>query len=284
ITKALLKPLGFENFRFVKKKVTSKYYTPGMEYEGFIFNSASKRWIEVVDYGIYSPIALARYDLEHPVLNVGVGVERLVMLLHNESDVRRLVYPQFYAELALSDGEVARSISFEVEPKTRNGKELEKWILSAALKHAAEASPCEFLAYEGKILGKNVKVYLYEKERNATLLGAAAENLLYVLDGNIVGVPHKMVTSVKFIEEAREKGVSTSIRYIDGVVALATAKIEEAAATGKASFDLRVRMARRLSDINVTMGDVARRYITSQKKKVAISGPIFLGVRAEIAR
>ncbi|MFQ6095625.1 MAG: O-phosphoserine--tRNA ligase, partial [Candidatus Bathyarchaeia archaeon] len=82
ITRILLEPLGFEEFRFVKKKVTSKYYTPGMEYEGYIFHPGLDRWIEVTNYGIYNPIALARYGLEYPVLNVGIGVERVALVFY----------------------------------------------------------------------------------------------------------------------------------------------------------------------------------------------------------
>ena len=282
ITRTLLKPLGFESFRFLKKKVTSKYYAPGMEYEGFIYNPSSKRWIEVVDYGIYNPIALAKYDLEYPVLNVGVGVERLAMALYQVDDIRTLVYPQFHAELTLSDAEIAQTIQFEVEPKTEEGREIAKRILSVALENANAQSPCEFPAYQGRLLDKIVTVYIYEKDRNARLLGAAAENRIYVHNGNIIGVPVEGMNDVSLVKEAREKGVLAGIRYIDAVASLAAQKIEEAIETGQERVDLRVRLARRPSDINVKVGDVARRYIMSRKKKIEISGPVFVGVRAEI--
>ena len=282
ITRVLLKPLGFESFRFQKKKVTSKYYTPGTEYEAFIYSPSSKRWIEVVDYGIYNPIALARYDLEHPVLNVGAGVERLAMALFKADDIRTLIYPQFYAELALSDAEIAQMIRFEVEPKTKEGKEIRRRILSEAIKNADAPSPCEFLAYQGRLLDKMVSVHIYEKDKNARLLGAAAENRIYVCNGNVVGVPTEGMADVSLVKEAREKGVPTGIKYIDGVASLAARRIEEAAETGKRRINLRVRLARRPSDINIKIGDVARRYIMSRKKKIEISGPLFIGIRAEI--
>jgi len=282
ITRALLKPLGFESFRFQKKKVTSKYYTPGTEYEGFIYSPSSKRWIEVVDYGIYNPIALARYDLEHPVLNVGAGVERLAMALFKADDIRILIYPQFHAELALSDAEIAQMIRFEVEPKTKEGKEIRRRILSEAIKNADAPSPCEFLAYQGRLLEKTVSVHIYEKDKNARLLGAAAENRIYVYNGNVVGVPTEGMDDVSLVKEAREKGVPTGIKYMDGVASLAARRIEEAAETGERRINLRARLARRPSDINIKIGDVARRYIMSRKKKIEITGPIFMGIRAEI--
>ena len=282
ITKALLRPLGFEDFRFEKKKVTSKYYAPGMECEGFIFHQAANRWVEVVDYGLYSPIALARYDLECPVLNVGVGVERLAMVIHNEDDIRRLVYPQFHRELRLSDAEIARMIGFEVEPKTEEGRELEKHILTTSLENADATAPCEFLAYQGRLLGKMVKVHLYENEEDEKLLGAAARNTICVYEGNIVGVPFRGLEDVDLVRKARRKGISTQIRYVDAIAAKAAAGVEDAVRTGKERFDLRVRLARRPRDINIRIGDVARRYITSQKKRIDTSGPIFVGIRAEI--
>jgi O-phosphoseryl-tRNA synthetase len=283
ITKALLEPLGFKDFRFVKKKVTSKYYAPGMEYEGFIYSSSTKKWIEVVDYGMYSPIALARYDLEYPVLNLGIGVERLAMVMYGEEDIRRLVYPQFYKELTLSDLEIARTISFELEPETDEGKMIAEQIILEALKHADAPSPCEFLVYEGKVLGKKVSVYIYEEEEDSTLLGPAAENQIYVYEGNILGVPTKGLDNVPIIKEARQKGVPTGIRYIDGVARFVAARVEEAVKSGKKRFNLRIRMARRLKDVNLSVGSAARRFITSRKKKIDILGPIFLGIRAEIS-
>jgi len=283
ITRALLKPLGLESFRFQRKKVTSKYYAPGMEYEGFIHNPSSGKWIEVADYGVYNPIALARYDLEHPVLNVGVGVERLAMTLHAVDDIRTLVYPQFYAELALSDAEIAQMIRFEVEPKTEEGREIEKKILSEAVNNAEAPSPCEFLAYQGRLLGKTVSVYLYENEENARLLGAAVGNSIYVCDGNVIGVPDEGMQDFSPVKEAREKGVPTGIKFIDGVASLAAQRIEEAVETGKEGINLRVRLARRPSDINIEISDVARRYMMSRKKKIQISGPVFVGIRAEIS-
>jgi len=282
ITKALLKPLRFEDFRFTKKRVTSKYYAPGMEYEGFIFNPASKGWIEIADYGIYSPLALARYNLEYPVLNLGVGVERLAMVLQKETDVRRLAYPQFYTELMLTDAEIAEMIRFELEPKTSQGREIEQKIILEALRNADTPSPCEFIVHEGDLLGKKLRIFIYEHEKEARLLGAAAKNLIYVYDGNVVGIPPKGMDDIKIVSEAREKGVSTGIRYIDSIASLAAAKIEEAVRMRRKKVNVRVRLARRPSDINIKISEPARRYITSQKKRIEVSGPVFVGIRAEI--
>jgi len=36
------------------------------------------------------------------------------------------------------------------------------------------------------------------------------------------------------------------------------------------------------SDVNIKISEVVRRYVTSKKKQIAITGPVFIGIRAEI--
>ncbi len=283
ITRAMLKPLGFENFRFVQKAVTSKYYAPETEYEGYVFHSGLDRWVEVVNYGLYSPIALAEYGLEHPVLNVGIGVERVALALHGETDIRRLIFPQFYAPLSLSDAEIAKMVKIDIKPGSEMGARIQEAIKSTALTQAEKPSPCEFLAYEGKILGKEVKVYIYETDIDTKLLGPAALNRLYVCDGNVLGIPEKGMKNVPLVREAREKGISLGFSYLDAVASLAAAKIEEAVNNNLKTVNVRVRMVKHPSDVNIRIDDVARRYITGEKKKIEVTGPVFIGVRAEIA-
>jgi len=283
ITKALLKPLGLERFRFLQKKVTSKYYTPRTEYEGYLYHTNMNEWIEIVNYGLYSPIALARYGLEYPVLNVGVGVERLALALHGEVDVRRLVYPQFYVERELSDVEIAKRIEVAAKPQSEVGIKIREEIISTALKHADALGPCEFLAYEGTLFGKRVKVYVYEIDVGAKLLGPAALNRIYVYDGNVLGLPERGMEHVDIVRRAREQGVSVGFSYLDAVASLAAAKIEETSRLGGKDMNIRIRIATHPSDVNVKISKVARRYITGRKRKIEIAGPVFIGVRAEIA-
>jgi O-phosphoseryl-tRNA synthetase len=169
-----------------------------------------------------------------------------------------------------------------VEPRTEEGKKIAKSILKVATANAEAPSPCEFLVYNGKVQGKSVKVYLYEKEQNSKLLGAAALNQVFIYNGSILGVPLKGMDNVEIVRVTREKGVPTGIRYIDGIAAQAAAGIEEAVSNNREIFDLWVRLARRPSDINVKVSDKARRFIMNRKKKIETTGPIFVGVRAEI--
>ena len=283
ITRALLEPLGFEQFRFAQKKATSRYYAPRTEYEGYIFHPDMDDWIEIANYGMYSPIALARYGLEYPVLNVGVGVERVALVLYGETDVRSLVYPQFFGEWELTDVEIAKMVGVELEPGSETGGEIREKIKATALEHADAMAPCEFLAYEGAMLDKTVKVYVCETDRGAKLLGPAARNLVYVYDGNVLGVPEKGMERVAIVEKARERGISTRLSYLDAVASLAAAKVEEAVESGEEGVFVRVRIAKRPSDVNIRISDVARRYVTGKKRKIDVAGPVFIGVRAEIA-
>ena len=42
-------------------------------------------------------------------------------------------------------------------------------------------------------------------------------------------------------------------------------------------------MVKRLSDVNLELSKKARRFITSRKKRIMVTGPVFLGIHAEIS-
>ena len=283
IMKACLEPLGFSSFRFEQKKTTSKYYAPQTEYEDFLFHPKKKEWIEIADHGLYSPIALARYDLEYPVLNLGIGIERVAMAMHNETDMRRLIHPQFYVETHLSDIEIAQMIKVDVEPQTELGLKVLKGIEFTGDKHAATSGPCEFLAYQEKLRERILRVYLYTPDVGAKLLGSAALNNIYVADGNVLGVREEKIEGTDILSRsALKKSANSGISYLHAVASLAAAKIEEAISSGIKNFEIRIKMAKRPSDVNIKIDEVARFYITSNKKRIKLGGPIFIGVRAEI--
>lgn len=280
LSKTILGELGFKNVKFEEKKATSKYYAPKMEIEVFV--KEGEQWIEVGDIGLYSPVSLSQYDIHYPVFNAGFGVERIAMIFQRAKDIRSLTYPQFYAEWVLSDAEIVKMVEIELKPKSRESLKIQEGIKSTALKYADEPSPCKFLAYEGKLQGKKLKVYVYETDVGTKLLGPAALNQIYIYNGNILGIPEKGMESVRTVKEAREKGISVGFSYLDAVASLTASKIEEAVQLGSKAVNIRVRMVKHPSEINIKISDVARRYITSRKKKIEITGPVFIGVRAEI--
>lgn len=280
LCKAVLSDLGFKNAKFEVKKATSKYYAPKTEIEVFV--KADEKWIEIGDIGLYSPVSLAQYNISHPVFNAGFGVERIAMLLQGAKDIRSLTYPQLYAPLELSDSQIAKMVKIEAKPKTKTGKKIAEAITATALKHGEEPSPCEFQAYRGKIAEKQVKVYVYETDVGVKLLGPAARNRIYIYKANILGIPEKGIEHAPIVKESRERGTALGFSYLDAVASLAAAKIEEAVRLGRKTVNIRVKIAKNPSDINIKISEVAHRYITSRKNKIETTGPAFIGIRAEI--
>ncbi|MFX0080050.1 MAG: O-phosphoserine--tRNA ligase, partial [Candidatus Hermodarchaeota archaeon] len=206
------------------------------------------------------------------------------LTLYAANDVRELVYPQFYGKWGLSDAEIVEMVKIGAKPQSDLGIRLLEKIKSTALKHSNALAPCEFLAYKGKIIGKKVKIYVYETEAGTKLLGPAALNCIYVYEGNVVGVPEKAMKHVSVPREAREKGLSVGFNYLDAIISLAVARIEKAVKLEERNVNIRVTMVKHPRDVNVRIGDPARRYITGKKKKIKIEGPVFVGVRAEIVK
>jgi O-phosphoseryl-tRNA synthetase len=277
VARGLLKPFGFEDFEFRPDEKRSKYYAPDTQTEVYARHE-KMGWVEIATFGMYSPVALSRYGIEYPVMNLGLGAERLAMILHGASDVRELVYSQFYADLKLSDQDIASMINAEKSPETEEGLKIAKEIVIAAEKHANEKSPCEFEVYKEKLLESDVTVKLTEKEENKNLLGPAAFNGIFVHDGSIYGLPPGKS------EDIRKKGIDCSLRYIDAIAALAAHNIEKSVIAGDKESVTKVQMARSINDINLALDDVALRYITANNKLIDTRGPIFITVEAEVTQ
>jgi O-phosphoseryl-tRNA synthetase len=275
ISKDVLDRIGFKEVRFELKKVTAKYYAPGTEYEVFA-RVGGGGWVEVIDFGLYGPIALARYGIEYPVLNIGMGVERIAALLHGFTDIRELSYPQFHGEWMLSDADLAKQISFIEEPRTPAGKDVELSIIRALEANRDAPSPCEFVVFQGLVGGRDVTVKVFEPDPNVHLVGPAGFNEVVVFNANVIGIPQKGMEKVELVVKAREMGVRTGIRYVDSVAKAAAARVES-----EGNMELRVRMAKLPSDVNLKLSNVGTRYVSSRQGKVDVRGPVFIGVRAE---
>lgn len=270
ISKKILSNLGFKNFEFIKKTATSNYYAYDLEYE--IFSNG----IEIADCGLYSPIALANYDIKYPVFNLGFGIERVLMVKNNFEDIRELLYPQFYEELKFNDEQIANLISFIKLPKTEKGKEIAKLIVENCIKYSKEKSPCEFKIYEGELLQKQIEISLIEKEEGKNLCGPAFLNEVVVYDGNIYGLPKE-----ERYKEQFEKGIKKTT-YLEGFSLNAIANIEEAIESGKKEFSFSVKMVKLLSDINLQLDNKARRFINANNKKIDVRGPLFIEVKIKV--
>ncbi|MEM4155489.1 MAG: O-phosphoserine--tRNA ligase [Archaeoglobaceae archaeon] len=283
VAEALLRQFGFEKFKFKPDEKRSKYYIPSTQTEVYAFypklvgskTKYSDGWVEIATFGIYSPTALAEYDIDYPVMNLGLGVERLAMILFGYEDVRKLVYPQLYGQIKLSDLEIARAIRIKEVPGTSSGFEIAKKIVETAERYADAESPCSFLTFEGEVYSRKVKVYLEENEPNSKLCGPAFKNEIVVYNGSVYGVPE-----TEEFKKIFEEGVRCGIRYIDAFSLLAAKKIEDSALRGKENVLIRVRNVEGLSSVNLTIQENVRNYIVWKGGKIDVRGPMFVKVRA----
>ncbi len=277
LTEKILNELDFGDIRFELKKATSNYYAPKTEYEVFSGD------IEVADIGMYSPVALANYDIKYNVFNLGFGMERVLMVKHDIGDVREVLYPQFYSKIELSDKEVADQIAVELSPKTKEGIALSEAICKTALENDDASSPCEFKAFEGKIAGKNVVVSVVEKEGDTQLLGPAALNDVYVFDGGVYALPKDTSKLKASMSEVKAKGIKTNVSMIKAVADYAAYKIEEEIADGKDCGLVQFKMAKTPADVNIAVGGKARRFIQSNNKQISVKGPVFTSIEYKIS-
>jgi O-phosphoseryl-tRNA synthetase len=274
VSEALLSAFGYTDFRFQPDEKRSKYYMPGTQTEVYA-RHPSHNWVEVATFGMYSPSALGEYEIGVPVMNLGLGVERLAMISHNAPDMRSLLHPQFFPA-SLSDLEIARAIGYREDPRSLEGRHLAEAIISSAVAHGDAPGPCSFLAWEGEIGAVFLNVYVEENESNAKLLGPAGMNEIFVHEGNVLGVP-----DTEKWQKVRNEGISAGITFIAASAHLAAARIEEAASCGKGTT-LQVKIAKLPSDLNLKVAEYAMRYITDNKKKIDVRGPVFLTVRSEV--
>jgi O-phosphoseryl-tRNA synthetase len=272
VSEALLSAFGFTDFRFRPDEKRSKYYIPDTQTEVYARHPVHE-WVEVATFGMYSPSALAEYNIEIPVMNLGLGVERLAMIAYGSQDVRQLSYPQFFPKV-MTDLEIARAIRYREEPVTGTGMHLAASIRETATEHADAPGPCSFDAWCGELSGILLKVTVQEPESNTKLCGPACLNRIYVYQGAILGVP-----DTEKWAEVRTNGIDTGISYLDAVASLAAARIEDAARCGR-DTTVQVKMAKLPSDINLRIDEFAVRFITDNKKKIDVRGPVFLTVTA----
>jgi O-phosphoseryl-tRNA synthetase len=279
VAAGLLKQFGFSQFKFKPDDKRSKYYTPDTQIEVYGYHPALKGsntkyrdgWVEIATFGIYSATALSQYNIPYPVMNLGLGVERLAMILFQSKDMRDMVYPQFAPEWIMTDEELSHMISIERLPHTKEGHEMAMGIIATAERNGSSPSPCAFEAWSGSLNGKKLKVTLVEKEENKKLCGGAYLNDVYVYKGDVLGIP---LNNPKF-QEVQDKGVHVGIRYIDAIANAAARNAEEGI------YETTVKMSRAPGDVNVLIDPVGLRYIQGKKRRVDFRGPVFTTIKVE---
>jgi len=211
---------------------------------------------------MYSPVALANFDIKYPVFNAGFGIERLGMLLYGIDDVRKLAYPQF-AVVEYSDEEISQSITYIASPKTARGQKIARAIEETARKHKDEIAPCEFLAWQDK----SIEVKVVEKEAGKRLIGPAGFNEICVANGSIYS-------------DVVPSGIHTGINYMHAIAMGAAAAIENS----NDNLTYQVKGIRHLSDLNLQIPEVVREHIEGQQKKIGVAGAVFVTIESQPVR
>ena len=279
VTKEFFKRFGFEKLKFKKKPNQAIYYAYGTNYEVFIKDDRFG-WVEITEIGMYSPIALAHYGIPYPVFNSGPGLGRLVMLKEDVDDLRQLHHPEFYS-FSFSDSEIASAISIVDAPRTSLLDDFVSSVLEAARAHRDDESPCEVVAFEGEIHGKRVLAKITEHEENKRLLGPAAFNTLYVHGGNIYGIPPSGLSQK--LEHVIAEGVCAGITYADAFMAQVARDLEQLLENGVAGKkEYRFGMAKRLSDVNLSIPEEVRTFIQMKNNKIDVRGPVFFTLEVEV--
>lgn len=254
LTTSVLAAFGFDDTKFETKTATSKYYTPGLEEE--VFAKYRGQRVEVGDIGMYSPVALANFDIRYPVFNAGIGIERMAMILQGADDIRKLMFPQF-SIVDFGNADIASSLRYISAPKTDRGLKIAKAIEGSARKHKDEIAPCEFVAYRDN----KVEVKIVETEAGKKLIGPAGFNEICVGDGTIYS-------------DLQPSGTYTGINYMRGVAMAAAAMAEDATEPRQ----LQVKTVRHLSDLNLELPEAVRQHIERQQKKIGVGGAMFVAI------
>ncbi len=249
IIREFFSKLGME-VTFALKENQPSYYAYNTNYEVFCEN------VEVADIGMFSPVALAHYNIAYPVFNAGPGLGRIAMLREGLKDLRQVHFPELYGK-QLTDEEILESV--ELVRRAQN-QELVSKIVETARKYKDAKSPCRFTVHEDATL----KIELVEEEENTNLIGPAAFNELYVYNGSLYGVPTTS-ENVK-IQQILEKGMTFHLSYLEAFANHVVSSREKGV--------FRVGMVKGLSDIYVTIPDDTREFIRSQGK-IDVRGPMF---------
>ncbi len=280
LTGSILSQIGFSEWRYVKKAVTSNYYEEGTDTEVFV--KQGEREVEIANFGFYSRESLKNYGIKNAVFNLGFGVERIAGLLLGEEDLRRVVWPQF-SEPLLSDEEIAESIRPEKEASSDEGKRIAEELEKKASNEAKRLGPVEILGYEGDLLGKAIKIWIYNWDEGKPLLSYAAFNKIWVKDGEIYGLPEDEDKIPKNLLDVYHTGLKKEITFLKMLIIGFVAELEQEIASQGKGIDRRFKIAKRPQEINISIPDYVYRYITSHNKKIAIGGPLFFGLKAEIS-
>lgn len=238
----------FEGIEIKKRKDTARYYAKDKEWEVFAF--FDKKWYEIGTFGFYNPVSLAKYGIEYPVYNFGIGLERLLQVVLGEKDIRRILFPYRYP--IFDDKLIYQSVRIAKEPRTEWGKMLYEVLMKKVEEFRERIGPFRELTYEDE----KVKVYFLEPDEGKRFLGPAAFNKVYIKDLSII-------STTKEID-----GICLG-NYIELIMKRVVWEIEN----GKEGL-IKIRWVNGPSDINIEIHS----NILGKLKKIDIKGPVFLDI------
>ncbi|QQR92311.1 MAG: phenylalanine--tRNA ligase subunit alpha [Candidatus Iainarchaeum archaeon] len=82
--------LGLKEIKF--KPTYNPYTEPSME--AYAYNPKLKKWVELINSGVFRPETLKPLGINVPVISWGLGVERLAMLLHDKKTTKEVMGPE----------------------------------------------------------------------------------------------------------------------------------------------------------------------------------------------
>ncbi len=82
----------------------------------------------------------------------------------------------------------------------------------------------------------------------------------------------------KKLVDVKKKGTYAGFSCLDAVLNLFVSEIEKLIKGDKGVRFLQVKMAKTPADLNIRIGNVARRFITSKNKEIYVKGPAFIAL------
>jgi len=275
----VLKRMGFDKCTFKKKKIASRYYDPETDTE--VFAKYGDQMIEVGNLGFYAPASLRNYDIDIPVFNIGFGVERMAMILTGGSDLRALVYPQFYEEVDFTDEDLAGLLKPERKPENAALAASLEEMCAKAVAAKDEIGPLEVSLFKGEIEGRATEISIFNWDEGKSLLSLAAMNEVYVFEGNIYGLPPDPAALGDKYSEIYTRGIRAGLRFIDLIIAGFAAQVEAQIKDGKQGpVEERLKIAKRAQQINLHVPEAAYDFIQRLHKNIRVGGPLFFGLKA----
>ncbi len=275
----VLKRMGFDKCTFKKKKIASRYYDPETDTE--VFAKYGDQMIEVGNLGFYAPASLKNYDIDIPVFNIGFGVERMAMILTGGSDLRALVYPQFYEEVDFTDEDLAGLLKPERKPESAALTAALEDMCAKAVAAKDEIGPLDVPLFKGEIEGRTAEISIFNWDEGKSVLSLAAMNEVYVYEGNIYGLPPDPAALGDKYSDIYTRGVRANQRFIDLIVAGFAAEVEsKIRADAAGQIEERWKIAKRPQQVNLHIPEAAYDYIQRLHKNIRVGGPLFFGLKA----